>query len=57
MRYLNRQHGLIAGHNDFCLSGHRTLENPIVWIVIEHADTFFRLDEFGKLRQEKSRMT
>ena len=57
MRYLNSQHGLIAGHNGFCLSGNRALENPIVRIVIEHADTFLRLNEFGKLCQEKSRTT
>jgi hypothetical protein len=57
VRYLNRQHSLITGHNNFCLSGHRALENPIVRIVIEHADTFLRLNEFGKLRQKKSRTT
>ena len=57
MRYFNGQHGLIASHNRFCLSGNRALKNPIVRIVIEHADTFLRLNEFGKLCQEKSRAT
>ena len=51
MRYLNRQHSFIAGHNGFCLSGNRTLENPIVRIVIEYAHTFLRLNEFGELCQ------
>ena len=47
MRYLNSQHGLIAGHNGFGLSGNCAFENPIVRIVIEYADTFLRFNEFG----------
>ena len=47
MRYLNSQHGLIAGYNGFCLASNRALENPIIWIVIEDADTFLWLNEFG----------
>ena len=57
MGYLNCQHSLIAGHNGFGLSGNRALKNSIVRIVIEHADTFLRLNEFGELRQVKSRTT
>ena len=53
MGYLNSQHGLIAGHNGFCLSGNRALENPIIRIVIEYAHAFLRLYKFGKPCQEK----
>ena len=51
MRYFNRQHGLVAGHNDLGLSGNRALENPIVRIVFEHTDPFPRLNKLGELCQ------
>ena len=57
MRYLDRQHGLIAGHNGLGLSGNCTLENSIIRIVIKYANSFTRLNKLGEFRQEQSRTT